>query len=223
MDKSTMLMEYEDFRDTEHLQESISTAGFKRNIEFIQENAKLDNKQISLFMNSSSGEPQSISVDEYTDKNLTYIGQTKKIKLENTHNWLRIISNISNSTSIDSFYNDIEEWHGVVDSIDEIAGKFKVLFSDALGETKYIVEFDMEDMQFPSDLELLKVGANIIWIFGHETRLIKVDDKFKLGPRTNVSRLKIRRTKILTKKQIKEAKEDAEHWTEFFRECKPED
>ncbi len=223
MDKSTMLMDYEDFRDTEHLQESISSEELKHNIEFIKENAKLDNKPISLFTNSASEESQNVDEDEYTEKNVTYIGQTKKIKLENTNNGLRSIFYKKNPVPIDSFYTDIDEWHGVVDSIDAMAGKFKVLFSDEHGETKYIAEFDMVDMQFPSDLDLLKVGANIIWIFGHETKLIKVDDKYKLGPRTNVSRLKIRRTKILTKKQVKEAEEDAERWTEFFRRCKSED
>ena len=44
MSKSTMLMEYDDFRTTEHLQEFISKEGFNRSIEAIKENAELDNK-----------------------------------------------------------------------------------------------------------------------------------------------------------------------------------
>lgn len=218
-----MLMEYEDFSDTEHLQEYISNQGFKHNVEVIQKNVELDSKSNNVFDETMPYGSQINSEDECLDRNITHIGQMQNDKLENLNNVLKFIFNVNKSMHIDSFYNDIEEWHGIVESIDDSSEKFKVLFGDELDEMQHIVEFDMEDMQFASDLKLLKVGANIIWIFGHETQIIKVDNTLKLGPRTNVSRLTIRRTKTLTKKQVKEAEEYAESWTKFFRKCKFED
>ena len=227
MNKSTMLMEYENFIDTKHLQEDISNQGFKRNVDVIQKNAELDSKSNGAFVNDIANKSQDNLLDGNADrgkgKDITFIGQNNKIKLENINNVLKFIFNLYKSTEVDSFYSDIKEWHGVVESIDLESKKFKVLFSDVFGDGKYIVEFDMGDMQFPSDLDLLQVGVNIVWVFGHETKIIKVDDKIKQGSITNVSRLTIRRTRVLTKKQIKEAEEDAENWTEFFRRCKPED
>ncbi len=223
MAKSTMLMEYEDFKETERLQEFISSEGFVHKVETLQENAELDSKSNNILSNSILNESQGNFLKESFDENITYVVQDNKFKSENIKNALKYIFNVNNSIQIDSFYNDIEEWHGVVESIDYKTDRFKVLFSDGNGDAKFIVEFDIDDMQFASDKTLLKIGANIVWIFGHETKLIKCEDMYKPGPRTNISRLTIRRTKTLTKKQIKEAEENAKYWTEFFRRCKPED
>lgn len=218
-----MLMEYDDFRTTEHLQEFISKEGFNRSIEAIKENAELDNKLNHLLANSISNEPQSSCINENADQSITYMGQTNEVRLENINNVLNFIFNVNKPTHIESYYSDIEEWHGIVESINNTTNKFKVRFLDKFGEPKYIVEFDKKHLHFSSDLKLLKVGANIVWILGYETEIQKVNDQFKPGTRTNVSQITIRRTKVLTKKQIKEAEENAEHWTEFFRKCKSED
>ena len=213
MAKSTMLMEYEDFKETERLQEFISSEGFVHKVETLQENAELDSKSNNILSNSILNESQGNFLKESFDENITYVVQDNKFKSENIKNALKYIFNVNNSIQIDSFYNDIEEWHGVVESIDYKTDRFKVLFSDGNGDAKFIVEFDIDDMQFASDKTLLKIGANIVWIFGHETKLIKCEDMYKPGPRTNISRLTIRRTKTLTKKQIKEAEENAKYWT----------
>lgn len=134
MAKSTMLMEYEDFKETERLQEFISSEGFVHKVETLQENAELDSKSNNILSNSILNESQGNFLKESFDENITYVVQDNKFKSENIKNALKYIFNVNNSIQIDSFYNDIEEWHGVVESIDYKTDRFKVLFSDGNGD-----------------------------------------------------------------------------------------
>lgn len=59
-------------------------------------------------------------------------------------------------------------------------------------------------------------GAHIVWIYGQERRVIKRANENKLGPITNVSKIIVRRTRALNRKQLEEADENAQQWTRFF-------
>ena len=113
--------------------------------------------------------------------------------------------------------NHIKEWHGIVDSIDLNENKFKVLFVDPSDkEGEYLVEFNISNIQYESDKDLLIKGAHIVWIYGQERRVIKRANENKLGPITNVSKIIVRRTRALNRKQLEEADENAQQWTRFF-------
>ena len=66
---------------------------------------------------------------------------------------------------------------------------------------------------------MVKVGAQLVWIIGKETKLLLRDGYFRLGPQSSISKITFRRTKTLNKKQKQEAEKNAEYWTRFFEKC----
>lgn len=126
--------------------------------------------------------------------------------------------------AIESFYNDIEEFHGIIESINTTEKKFNAVLTDVNNTDRTInVEFNLEEIQYESDKPLLQIGAQIVWIIGQETKILFCNGEIKNGPRTNISKCTIRRTKSLTAREKEKADDEADKWTEFFRECSVED
>ena len=143
--------------------------------------------------------------------------QTKTFKPENIKYALNYISREYHSPLCESYYNEIKEYYGTVDTINEEQNTFiAILYLKSDPEKKISVEFDFEDVQYASEKSLIKIGAPLVWIVGQETGLLLRENKLKQGPRINISIFRFRRTKCLNKKQVQSAKEKANEWTELF-------
>ena len=92
--------------------------------------------------------------------------------------------------------------------VDGVANSFVAnLINLEDADDKLKAEFDLDDVYYKSDLELVREGALFIWLIGKE---------FKLGTATNVAKLIFRRTPIVNEKDMQEAKKNAKIWAEFF-------
>lgn len=137
---------------------------------------------------------------------------------------LKFIDGRKSRFFLDSFYNDLEEFHGIIENIDNTRNKFKATLTDINNSNKIInVEFDMDEIQYESDKTLIQIGTKIVWIIGYETKILICNGEMKNGPRTNISKCIIRRTKAITQWGKENANEKANEWTRFFNECSTED
>lgn len=113
-------------------------------------------------------------------------------------------------TETETYYKYLEQYNGVVESINYELETFSATLTNIIDDThKLFAEFDFDDLQYPSDKELINVGASFIWLIGKEAK--------KTGQQTNMSKFVFRRTKALSPRKIKEAERDANEWTEFFK------
>lgn len=119
--------------------------------------------------------------------------------------------NIVRNKFNESYYSDVKEYHGLVETVDEEHGKFTVVLHPKEHPDELIqTEFDFDDVGSKSDLELIAPGVAVIWLFGYEMQNGG-------GNRRHFSRLIIRRTKVLTRQEKAEADKEADEWYEFFR------
>ena len=131
-----------------------------------------------------------------------------------------VLRNLSDkkSRSNNTYYKNIYEYHGVVESIDKVNNKFSaVLVNVSDGDDMLSAEFNISDISYASDQELLDVGVKFIWIIGQESQFIFRKGSFMQGTQQNMSKFLIRRTQNLNNKKIKEAKDEANKWSELFR------
>lgn len=113
-----------------------------------------------------------------------------------------------------SYYSEIKEYSGIIQDVHDT--KFNVLFQD---ENDYInAEFDLADLQFQSDRDLIKRGALLVWLIGKERNIFFSKGKEKCGPQYNISRLIIRRVNNLSQKEKEEAEKNANEWAKLFRQ-----
>ena len=224
MDKLTTLVRFKDFSETKDLQKIISEEGRRKETEILHEQLEF-NSNFHYVYKSENGMINDISSTSEIKDILSSLDKQHRVNnLESLHNIVKYSLGSYNEVRADSYYNQVEEFHGVVDSVDEKKQSFNVfLYNIKAPQKKFYVKFHFTDIQYESDIDLLNVGAPIVWIFGIETQLLLRDGQLKLGPKTNFSKITVRRTKTLSKRQMREAEENAEYWTEFFKGCKVTD
>lgn len=115
-----------------------------------------------------------------------------------------------------SFYKDASEYEGVVDNINIEENTFSATLIERDSDSRFSAEFDIDDMQYKSDSELLEVGARFILVIGQEVSVLRRGTQFVDGPLKNISKIVFRRTRGLNSKSIKDADDRAAKWTAFF-------
>lgn len=119
---------------------------------------------------------------------------------------------------VDSFYHDIEEYHGYIKSIDWSKNTFSAALHNINDVTKrIIVEFNIDDIQYETDKELVAVGIRIVWLVGQEIQLLNCQNGIRQGSHTNISKIIFRRINALSKRKSIEVKKDVEFWSGFFK------
>ena len=72
-----------------------------------------------------------------------------------------------------TFYKNIYEYHGVVETVDKVNKKFTaILINSNDSEDVLSAEFRLDDINYESDKKLIDVGVNIIWIIGQEQQVM---------------------------------------------------
>lgn len=224
MDKLTTLVRFKDFSETKDLQKIISEEGRRKETEILHEQLEF-NSDFHYTYRSENGVINDISSTSEIKDILSSLDKQHRINnLESMFNIVKYSIKSYNEQRSDSYYNQVEEFHGIVDSVDEKKHSFNaLLYNIKTPQKKFYVKFNFEDIQYESDIDLLNIGAPIVWIFGIETQLLLRDGQLKLGPKTKFSKITFRRTKTLSKRQMREAEENAEYWTEFFKGCQSTD
>ena len=119
----------------------------------------------------------------------------------------------------DSYYSELKEYEGIVQDVFD--DKFRAVISrDGIEK---IAEFDLDDLQYPSDRKLIKRGALFVWLIGKETRTLISSGREKDGPQCNFSKIVVRRTYVLSNREKEQVRRDANEWAEFFRQCATEE
>ena len=107
-----------------------------------------------------------------------------------------------------TFYRSIKQYDGTVQLIDEEADTFTAhLVNIDEGDDELVVEFSFKDCSLGSDRELVRVGANFVWLIGQE------DER---GTATNIAKFVFRRTPVIHGRALQGAKDNAKEWAEFF-------
>ena len=125
MNKETLLMRYNDFEETKYLQEFISEEGRRKGTEALQEELKID---IDSFENVRKGGQEGVfSFDIIAEDSFNQEKIKEAEKIKNILNyWLRLYS----VKETDSFYNQVEEFHGVVDEVNTNKDSFNVILKN---------------------------------------------------------------------------------------------
>lgn len=213
-----MLIGYDDFLDNEELQRKLSSDFLSNDTSVIEEGINIDKQETEVGIRFTSYIESNKGAKE--DDSSIFFEQRKYHKQENVYGALRYIAREYKKVEQDSFYNDIEEYHGNIQTVNLKKKTFNAILTNCKDKSKVIkVNFDIEDVQYESDKELVKVGAPLVWIIGQETTLLFCEGKTKLGPRKNFSKFIFRRTKVLTTKEKDEAKHDGNKWARFFEQC----
>ncbi|MBQ8321431.1 MAG: hypothetical protein IJX92_03605 [Clostridia bacterium] len=147
-----------------------------------------------------------------TSSNLLYLNSSGgKVRVsENVEVAIRHIAKEYKRIDTDTFYRYLEQYNGIVETINFESETFTAVLTSVVDETqKVLAEFDFEDLQYPSDKALINIGASFVWLIGKETQ--------KTGQQTNISKIVLRRTRALSSQKIEEAERKANEWTEFFR------
>lgn len=222
MNKDTMLIGYEDFQENEELQKKLLSDLLSKDSDLIEEGINIDKQETEFSINfTSSVEDNKGNVEgdfSILNKQINYQKQ------KNINGALRYVAREFKKVEQDSFYSDIEEYHGIIQDVNLNKKIFNAILTNIKDKNKILkVKFDIEDVQFESDKELIKIGAPLIWLIGQETQLLFCDGKIKIGPRKNVSKFIFRRTKVLTTKEKDEAKHEGCKWARFFEQCTTQD
>lgn len=173
---------------------------------------------VDNYENISKEQPTSTLDDNIISKKLKNVENfndgNKKI-----YNEINYILNKKKVIRSDSYYNEVLEYHGVIQDVDESSGKFFANLVNSENKNDILnAEFEIDDIQYESDKDFIRKGAQFIWMIGQETKLLYYNDNtIKKGPRSNVSRFYFRRMRSLSKKEREKAKLEANEWTEFFR------
>ena len=116
-----------------------------------------------------------------------------------------------------TFYKNIYEYHGVVETVDKVNKKFTaILINSNDSEHVLSAEFRLDDINYESDKKLIDVGVNIIWIIGQEQQVISRNGSWVQGTQQNMAKFIVRRSQGLNNKRRREAKDEARKWSELF-------
>ena len=71
------------------------------------------------------------------------------------------------------YYKDIVQFNGEIQKVNRKEKTFTALLvNDSNRDEIITTEFDFEDVQFKSDIDLIEVGAQFYWMFGKKAKLI---------------------------------------------------
>lgn len=177
----------------------------------LRDEDELNALMVALNDNASTTDGQSKHEID-TSSNLSYLNSSGgKVRVsENIEVAIRHIAKEYKRIETDTFYRYLEQYNGIVETINFELETFTAVLTNVVDETKKVLaEFDFEDLQYPSDKALINIGASFVWLIGKETQ--------KTGQQTNISKIVLRRTKALSSQKIEEAERKANEWTEFFR------
>lgn len=181
-----------------------------------------DNEDIDISYSFNSV-LDSVSRESFLDGENTSIGQSKLQKYSRTKELIDSIIKKETKYICDSYYIPQKEFSGVVDALNWQEGKFSALMTETNTKEQISVEFNIDDFQWKSDIELLQIGSQIVWLLGQDVNIIKSKTCGHSEQITNSYRLFIRRMATLNKRRMEKAEENASYWTKFFRECDTED
>lgn len=154
---------------------------------------------------------------EYCSSLLHSCSAGSKIKVSEEINKItKHLANSYKSIGPDSSYENLIQYYGIVEQIDNCSNKFTATLTNVENETDQLsADFDFDDLQYISDRELIGIGANLVWLIGKEKRTN--------GMQINISKFVLRRTRVLSHKKIEEAERKANDWTAFFQSIKNND
>ena len=164
---------------------------------------------------SDAGESTFVRGDEEKNAEET-ISLDQKEKADKIYRLKNTVA--SKVVCIDSYYDSVEEFYGVIDTIDAEMNTFEASLKPVSdnSDAKIIkATFDIDDIQ-ESDKKLLSIGTQLVWLIGKERKENNVRGVLKPGGITNVSRIHIRRTRVLSQKKRIEIEEQANEWSQFF-------
>ena len=121
---------------------------------------------------------------------------------------LKVVSKYRKRPKESTFYQDITQYSGTIQSIDKDLDIFTanlVNIDDV--DDKLLAEFYINDYNFGSDMELIQPGANFIWLIGQEV---------EHGTRKKTTKFIFRRTPIARGRALQEAKDKARELAELF-------
>lgn len=179
------------------------------------ENEDNEDNDISYSFNSVL---DSVSGELFLDGENTRVGQSRLQKYSRTKELIDSIIKKETKYICDSYYIPQKEFSGVVDDLNWQEGKFWALMTETNTQEQISVEFNIDDFQWKSDKELLRIGSQIVWLLGQDVNIYGHSEQI-----TNSYRLFIRRMATLNKRRMEKAEENASYWTKFFRECDTED
>ena len=117
-----------------------------------------------------------------------------------------------------TFYKNIYEYHGVVETVDKVNKKFTAILINSIdSEDVLSAEFKLDDVNYESDKKLIDVGVNIVWLIGQEQQVISRNGSWVQGTQQNMSKFIVRRSQGLNNKRRRDAKDEARKWSEIFR------
>ena len=166
---------------------------------------------------SSENEPDiiisSVNNNSNSDDNTEPTATKKEIKIP----FIPGISHNFNKSRNNTYNNELDEYLGTIQSIDDNKGEFSAVLTNTNNKTIKAV-FMIDDIQFDSDKQLVQIGAPIIWQIGQETQLLSFDGVTKKGSKKNFSKIIFRRIKTLTTKEKEDAEQKGAEWTRFFKQ-----
>ncbi|MDE7328489.1 MAG: hypothetical protein K2N57_01915 [Clostridia bacterium] len=204
-----------DFIDEKYIEETFSDDQFKNVSDSIFTGLAMDSDEHLSSIWSTLLPDNNMPANMQTESSIH--NQARTFKTDNTKSALRYVSREYHSPLCESYYNEIKEYYGSVDTINEERNTFIATLSfKSDPENKISVEFNFDDVQYESEKSLIKIGAPLVWVIGQETGLVLRENRVKQGPRINISIFRFRRTKCLSSKQVQAAKEKANEWTRLF-------
>lgn len=181
------------------------------NIKDIFENEQEQNK-------SNLTNPDELNISETADYNIEQKKANVKIKkISDDINTDLKNMYFKHLKTNNTFYKNIYEYHGVVETVDKVNKKFTaILINSNDSEDVLSAEFRLDDINYESDKKLIDVGVNIIWIIGQEQQVISRNGSWVQGTQQNMAKFIVRRSQGLNNKRRREAKDEARKWSELF-------
>ncbi len=115
------------------------------------------------------------------------------------------------------YYKDIVQFNGEIQKVNRKEKTFTALLvNDSNRDEIITTEFDFEDVQFKSDIDLIEVGAQFYWMFGKKAKLIVQNGYLNDGQIEKVSLVIFKRNRTFGTKEIKRVESNANRWTKLF-------
>ena len=121
---------------------------------------------------------------------------------------LEVVSRYKKPPQVSTFYQTLKQYLGTVRSIDSTTKTFTAsLISIDEGEEEFLAEFELIDVVYKSDREIMRPGALFIWLIGQEV---------EHGTIKNITHIIFRRTSVGNKRVLQEAKDNAREWARLL-------
>jgi hypothetical protein len=148
--------------------------------------------------------------NEGGEKTISSLQSSEQLKPTEIKKSLEAVSRYNERFKESTFYQYLNQYKGTVQSIDEKADVFTAYLVNLDEENdELMAEFSFKDYAFGSDRELIRTGANFIWLIGQE---------IEHGAVRNITKFVFRRTPVVRGKALREAKDNARKLAEFFRD-----